>query len=57
MGSKFNQNKNDFSSSRCLIFESPKSVADLGKGDDGHRPFLQQKFFDFSQQKRTKMNL
>jgi hypothetical protein len=31
-------------------------VADLGEGDGGDRPSLQEKIFDFSQQKRTKMN-
>jgi len=32
------------------------AVADLGEGDGGDRPTLQEKIFDFSQQKRTKMN-
>jgi hypothetical protein len=27
------------------------SVADLGEGDGGDRPFLQEKIFDFSEQK------
>jgi hypothetical protein len=31
-------------------------VADLWEGDGGDRPSLQEKIFDFSQQKRTKMN-
>ncbi len=31
-------------------------MADLGEGDGGDRPSLQEKFFDFSQQKRTKMD-
>jgi hypothetical protein len=29
-------------------------VADLGEGAGGDRPLLREKFFDFSQQKRTK---
>jgi hypothetical protein len=36
---------------------SPPPVADLGEGAEGDRPPLREKFFDFSQQKRAKMNL
>jgi hypothetical protein len=38
------------------IFDDRYPVVDLGEGDGGDRPSLQEKIFDFSQQKRTKMN-
>ncbi len=38
-----------------LIF-ADKAVSDLREGDGGDHPSLQEKIFNFSQQKRTKMN-